>query len=287
MPPPEPWHLTALGTAWVVEAAAGVDEGTRAAVLDRIAAFDAVWSRFRPDSVVAEMGTRAGRWDLPPEADALLSLYGVLHDLTEGAVSPLVGDRLDDLGYGAGYALQPVAAPRPVPAWSDVTWERPALVTSRPVGLDVGAAAKGLLADLVADIVQERCGPCVVDASGDLVHRGTGPLRVALEHPHDPSRAVGVVTLRPGQALCASAVNRRAWGPGLHHVLDARTGEPTQDVVATWVVAPAGLLADGAATAAFFAEPDHLEASLGVAVARWRGIGTLEWSGSWEGEMFR
>ena len=35
-------------------------------------------------------------------------------------------------------------------------------------------------------------------------------------------------------AIAASAANRRAWGDGLHHVLDAVTGEPVRGVVATW-----------------------------------------------------
>ncbi len=51
-------------------------------------------------------------------------------------------------------------------------------------------------------------------------------------------RAIGVVELDPEDALCGSATNRRAWGDGLHHVLDGRTGRPTNDIVATWVVVP-------------------------------------------------
>ncbi len=39
-------------------------------------------------------------------------------------------------------------------------------------------------------------------------------------------------------------------GTGLHHVLDGRTGLPTNDILATWVVA------DVPATALFFAAPD-------------------------------
>jgi ApbE family len=62
---------------------------------------------------------------------------------------------------------------------------------------------------------------------------------------------IGVANLQ-NRALCASAVNRRAWGNGLHHVLDARTGAPTTEVVATWVVASDAALADGLATALFF-----------------------------------
>ncbi len=53
-------------------------------------------------------------------------------------------------------------------------------------------------------------------------------------------------------ALCASATNRRAWGDGLHHVLDARTGVPVRSVVATWAVGADAMRADAIATALFF-----------------------------------
>ena len=58
-------------------------------------------------------------------------------------------------------------------------------------------------------------------------------MRIGLEHPYDATRAIGVVELRDG-AMCASAVNRRVWGEGLHHVLDARTGLPVRTWAATW-----------------------------------------------------
>ena len=127
-----------------------------------------------------------------------------------------------------------------------------------PVVIDVGAAGKGHLVDLVCEVLVEHGSTDhVVDASGDLRHAGTVPLRVGLEHPGHPDRVVGTTTLQ-GQALCASASNRRAWGPGLHHILDARTGVPVEEVLATWVVADDAATADGLATALFVAEPDDL-----------------------------
>ncbi|MEH3033220.1 MAG: FAD:protein FMN transferase [Aeromicrobium erythreum] len=285
--PVAPWRFDAIGTAWTVDAVDEVDAHARAAVADLVARFDRTWSRFRDDSLVAEVAAAPGTWELPAEAEPLLALYGRLHAITAGAVSPLVGRRLADLGYGSGYALRPVADPAHVPAWSSITWSPPLLTTTEPVVLDVGAAGKGLLVDLVAaELAHHGVPGVVVDASGDLRHDGSGPLRVALEHPHDPTLAVGVADLPPGRSLAGSAVNRRAWADDLHHVLDARTGRPTRDVVASWVVADSCLLADGAATAAFFVPPDELAATLGVEVVRLRADGRLEWSPGFPGEMF-
>ena len=44
---------------------------------------------------------------------------------------------------------------------------------------------------------------------------------------------IGMIALVHDGALCSSATNRRAWGDGLHHVIDAMTGLPTRDVIAT------------------------------------------------------
>lgn len=281
------WRFEAIGTAWQVESDEELPDAVRRGVLDRIEAFDRTWSRFRPDSVVTALAEAPGRVELPEEAGPLLDLYRRLDRLTDGAVTPLVGRTLADLGYDAAYSLRPSATPSTVPGWSALSWEPPVLETHEPLLIDVGAAGKGLLADLVSDVlVASGTDRFTVDASGDLVHRGGEDLRVALEHPLDAKVAVGVAELAPGSALCASAVNRRAWGDGLHHVLDGRTGRPTQDVLATWVVADTCLLADGAATAAFFVPPARLDAELGVASARLLSTGRLEWSATFPGEMF-
>ena len=90
-----------------------------------------------------------------------------------------------------------------------------------------------------------------------------------------------------GGALCASAANRRAWGEGLHHVLDARTGRPTTDVIATWVLAPHScMIADGLATAHFFADPEPLLERWTHQFVRMHADGRVVWSPDLQGEMF-
>lgn len=280
------WTFEAIGTAWQVDTRAPLPAALEADVLGRVERFDRTWSRFRDDSLVADIAREAGDWALPDEADALLSLYDQLHDITGGAVNPLVGRRLSDLGYDAGYSLVAVVDPAPVPPWNTVAWRRPVLTTREPVLLDVGAAGKGLLVDLLAGILHGQVDQFTIDASGDLIHGGASPLRVALEHPSDPGLAIGVAELAPGLALCASATNRRAWGDGLHHVLDGRTGRPADDVVATWVVADTCLLADGLATAHFFAGADLLVERFRHEFVRVHADGRVEWSADFPGEVF-
>jgi hypothetical protein len=152
--------------------------------------------------------------------------------------------------------------------------------------IDVGAAGKGYLVDIVSAILQQAgVARFVVDAGGDLRHWGEHGIRVGLEHPLDPRLVIGVADLQ-NRALCASAVNRRAWGNGLHHVLDARTGVPATEVLATWVVADDAALADGLATALFFTGAHRLAEIFRFAYVRMLADGRAERSPDFDGELF-
>lgn len=284
----------AIGTGWQLDTPEPLPADVLAAVHDRIARFDRDWSRFRADSWVAEVARGGpGTYRLPDDAGPLLDAYDAAERCTDGAVNPLVGRALEDLGYDAGYSLRPrrdasgALASRPAPSWRTAAHrDATTLTLDEAAVLDVGAGGKGYLVDLVAGVLAEHgLAEHVVDAGGDLRAAVPEPLTVALEDPRDPARAVGVVRLAEG-ALCGSATNRRAWGPGLHHVVDARTGLPATDVVATWATGPTALAADLAATALFFAEPDLVASRFGVRYVVLRADGGIRWSLDLDGEVF-
>jgi thiamine biosynthesis lipoprotein len=225
----------------------------------------------------------------PEEAVPLLELYAELAALTDERVTPLVGDSLERLGYDRDYTLTPSGAPAAAPRLADtLTVEGARLTLHRPALLDVGAAGKGQLVDLVAaDLREEGVRDLTVDAGGDLRHDGEAPLRVALEHPFDPSAAVGVVELAgERRAVAGSAGNRRAWGDGWHHILDGSTGLPVRSVVATWALASTGMLADALATALFFVPGEVLADRFDLDWVRVLADGSAEWSPSLPGRVF-
>jgi FAD:protein FMN transferase len=280
----------AIGTRWSIATAWPLEQDIRAAIAACIEEYSRLWSRFRADSLVAQLARRAGSHRLPRHAAGLAEVYASLHRATAGQVSPLVGSSLERLGYGAGYSLVPSGGPLPAPAWDTrLDWNGQDLATTAPLLLDVGAAGKGQLVDLVAgELLAGGHDRCIVDAGGDMLVRTGGPLQAALEHPYDPARAIGVLEIED-QAICASAANRRVWGDGLHHVLDARTGRPVDTVVASWAVAGSALVADGAATGLFFASPARLaeEPCLsGFSGVRIFSDGRAEYWGTLKGELF-
>ncbi len=325
-----PRHSTgfdAIGTRWQIDTPEPLPADVLAAVHERIARFDQDWSRFRDDSWVTRVArSGAGTYDLPADAGPLLEVYDTAARCTQGAVSPLVGAALEALGYDADYTLRPrttadgswqtVAAP----SWAEVRRDAGTITLPEPALIDVGAAGKGYLVDLVCEVLTAHgLTEHVVDAGGDLRSAlPAAPITVALEDPRDTTRAVGAVRLGAG-ALCGSATNRRAWGTGLHHVVDARTGRPTHDVVAAWALstgttatgtgsagtgsaatgsAGAGgagtgsagtgsaRVADLAATALFFADPDLVSARFGIDYVVLRADGSIRWSLDLDGEVF-
>ena len=226
-----------------------------------VEAYDGEWSRFRPDSAVSAMARQPGRHEFPAEAAALGGLYRL-------AVRPLSGgdDSADRRQPWSGwattptYSLRPAGSPTAPPRWEDaLDWDGTVLTNHVPVVLDIGAAGKGQLVDLLAaELRAHGHGNFLIDASGDLLYCGPDVITVALEHPYDPTKAIGTVPVSGG-ALCASASNRRAWGDGLHHVLDGTTGLPVTTAVATWTMAASTMLADALATALFFVPGAELE----------------------------
>ncbi len=249
-------EFEALGTRWVVERPAGISlrlEHTIHTTLERV---DKTWSRFRDDSLVAEMARKAGTYEVSSADSALLQWYHRLYEATGGAVTPLIGQALADAGYDSRYSLRPKETIHATPAWDDrLSLRGNKLEVKEPTLIDVGAAGKGFAIDAVAGLLGDTY---TVDAGGDIRLAGHTET-IGLEHPFQPSMVIGTVTLRTG-SICGSAGNRRAWGNGTwHHILDPRTSKPTTDVLATWAIAPTAMEADGLATALFFVPPERLQ----------------------------
>ncbi|RAS77260.1 FAD:protein FMN transferase [Priestia endophytica] len=286
----------AIGTQWEIETQNPLSYRLQQRILERIEQFDTIYSRFRSDSLVSRIASapEGGCFDFPDDSIALFDFYDRLHTATVGAVDPLVGRDLELLGYDQTYSLTPAShlVREEVYSGGRATWSKDiirdgtSLITRRPLVMDFGAVGKGYLVDIISNILSEEgFTEFVVDGSGDLRHLGESDVQVGLEHPFDPSLVIGAVNLK-NRALCASAINRRSWGDGLHHVLDARTGVPVHDVVATWVVADEAALADGLATALFFLRGDQLEKVFHFSYVRMFANGHAEISQHFDGEIF-
>ncbi len=228
-------------------------------IKNKMAEYEKVFSRFLPDSLVTEISKKAGEYVLPFEAKEMFDLYKDLYDLTDGVVTPLIGNTISDIGYDAVYSLKPkenISRPK---AWEEVLdYKYPNLVVKEPVLLDFGALGKGQMIDIVANILKSHgVENFMVNAGGDIAYQDKKEfLRVGLEDPEDFSQAIGVAKIN-NQSLCSSAGSRRKWGE-YTHIINPKTLKSPKDILALWVIAPKTILADGLATALFFVSPEKL-----------------------------
>lgn len=274
----------AIGTRWRIDTAQEIHSELITQVFGTIRAFDIKWSRFRTDSLVTTRSNTTGAITLDTDEEAMLLLYKKLNDMSDGAITPLIGRTLADLGYDARYSLQPQKSVHTTGAWDTVLELQDSTLTFiQPALLDIGAAGKGLLVDRVSALLKQQLQTYTIDAGGDIYVYGHTE-KIGLERPDDTSKIIGTVSTY-NQALCGSASNRRAWR-GYHHIVDARSNTPVESVVASWALSDSAMRADMATTALFFIEPDTLKQFIDTAYVVMYSDGSLRYAKEKEIEIY-
>jgi FAD:protein FMN transferase len=243
---------------------------------------DAACSRFRPSELSAVRGSAA----VSPLLADLVTAALVSADETGGDVDPTLGSDLVALGYDRDFAQVSgvrVSMRRRVRFdWRAITLADGVLTLPPGCALDLGASAKAFAADACARLVHETLGCDVLVSLGGDVALGGGSAWPVLVRDGDaePSSAI---ELRGG-GLATSSTISRAWGPGVHHILDPARGEPSVPVWRTVsVVAPSCRRANALSTAAVvrgLAAPAWLR-SLGVPARLVAQDGSVVRLGGW------
>ncbi len=246
------YEFEAIGTRWWLERldnAVFTDE-LKHEIEQYTSIFDKRYSRFRDDSLVAELAQNGILHNPPAEMLQMLDYAKDMYVASDGALDMLVGNDLQNLGYGR------VAAGRAGPAERQfdklVTWNR--AVVKVPIGtvLEFGGFGKGWLIDEYAKILrQHKVSQFIVNGGGDLFCQSNQPITFAMQDPYDSDKKIGDASLTVG-ALAASSTIKRAWehnGEHQHHIIDPKTGKPSDSsVVASFVIADTALIADTLAT---------------------------------------
>ena len=244
------------------------DSADACAVVESLFAdWEAVLSRFRPESDLSRANAGAGQ---PVQVDRLLvdvtTAALAAARATRGLFDPTLEHDLVRIGYDRSFEnvdapCPPAAGPRPGGSWNAVKVDRERSTVTVPPGrgLDLGGIAKGMAVDAGLDwLAEEGVDTALVSAGGDLAVRGQlpgaapWPIRVGDD-------AGGFVLPLLRGALATSGTTGRRWRQGAlhrHHVVDPRTGEPSRSGLQQVTVAAATCrAAETAATAALVAGP--------------------------------
>ncbi len=258
-----------MGTHLDLQITADDESEARAAeatALTEAIRLEAAFTVFDPGSELCRW--RSGGLGAPSDELAdLLTLAASMHHRTIGTVNPLAGaltrrwqQAVADGVVPEADELAELAASIAAPRFATV--DGIVIQLGDCAALDLNAVAKGHVVDRVAHqvLADHQVTRLVVNAGGDLVHRGSGSVRVAVEEParaHD--NAMPLTRIEVADAAVATSGRARRWfevgGHRHSRVLDPRTGLPVSHTASATVVAPDAATADGLATAASVLAP--------------------------------
>ena len=220
-------------------------------IVERLFAdWEAVLSRFRPESDLSRANAGAGE---PVRVDRLLvdvtAAAVAAARATHGLFDPTLERELVRIGYGrsfehVGGPRPSTEKPRPGGSWETVEIDRERSTVTVPpgCGLDLGGIAKGMAVDAGLDrLAAFGIGTALVSAGGDLAVRGLMPGTAAWTVRTGEEAEGQVVPLLRG-ALATSGTTKRRWRQGplhRHHLVDPRTGEPSRSGLRQVTVAAA------------------------------------------------
>ena len=279
----------ALGTSVQLVVSDNLQQA-RTTVEHLLDAVDRACSRFRADSELSTLPPYT--WvEVSPLLARLLAAARDAAQTTGGLVDPTVGQALSELGYDRTFATVapdgPAVTVRTIPAgWQHVQVDGRRVKV--PPGVDLGATAKALAADLA---VANLSGDALLSLGGDIATKGTRAWPVLVTDTADPdSTDTHGQDIALNACLATSSTTARRWTRGgrvVHHLLDPRTGLPIEPHWRTAsVLASTCLQANVASTAAIV---------MGTSAPRWladRGLaarlvaegGTITVIGDWPEE---
>ncbi len=226
-------------------------------LFNRLSEIEKRFSRFISTSELCQLNANLGAWQVASsEYIYLLKKSREFNLETDGNFDVTLKSTLDALGYDKDYSFKT----KPVSTHSTVKKDFEIDEKNGKVRLykeiDFGGIGKGYALDALARVLEEHgVKHYYVNAGGDIIAKRDSreePWVIILEHPDDSSIAIGTIEL-DGCAIAASSGNKRMWGDGLHHLINAKTKRPAKEVKAIFVIAPTGIEADVYATSIFCA----------------------------------
>jgi thiamine biosynthesis lipoprotein len=243
-----------LGTKWKVCVDEVFSTEFKQAIKKKADRFEQIYSRFIESSTLCQLNkNKQNPIEVSAELINMLELGLRLEKLTESNFSLNIGSLMEAYGYDSSYSFKTdekkIKNYQKGKFWLKNKW----LYRKGDVCLDLGGIGKGYLVDKMASYL-DKLGVryYLISAGGDIFatsKRDGGAWRVAIEHPMETDKAVGVVELK-NQALASSSAERRRVG-SFHHLLNIELKKPADNLLAVSVLADDAMTADGASTAIF------------------------------------
>jgi len=217
------------------------------------------YSRFLDTSELSKLNANLGVWHtISDEFLYLIEKSEQIKKQTDGNFDITLKSTLDNLGYDKNYSFKEKKETKTLiqkikevlPLISIDKKNKKVLLRKQ---IEFGGCGKGFALDCASKLLDSKgVTHYYINAGGDIFAKQDGPpWEILLEHPDDSSRVIGKIILNK-KAIAGSNPNKRKWGKH-HHLINAKTKLPANDVKAIFVIAPLGIEADAYATALFTA----------------------------------
>ncbi|MFA6024099.1 MAG: FAD:protein FMN transferase [Candidatus Gracilibacteria bacterium] len=222
--------------------------------------FEAKFSRFIPTSEVSQLNTAMGaELEVSDEMIELVTQAKKAYELSKGLFDPTILNALKLIGYNKSFSVEPDDSSDGEQDFN----ERPRLESLKigkntlqaPEGfcLDLGGIAKGYWVDKMAKVLAKSHQNFWISAGGDMYMKGKqedGNLwEIGVQNPRSLEEDLLRLKIREeGQGIATSGIAKRQGirnGIPWHHLIDPRTGLPTQNsILAVTVLANSTMQAD-------------------------------------------
>ena len=282
-PPCHSFSFAAMGTDCAIHLYARTPaeaEAAAAAAMAEVLRIEARYSRFRSDSdlsAINRVAAAGGLVTVDAETAALLDYAVACHAHSDGLLditSGLLRRAWDFSEPSRPPAAADIAALLDRVGLDKVRWERPHLSFLRcGMEIDFGGIGKEYAADqAVAACLACGVGHGLVDLGGDLAvigpHPSGAPWRIGIRHPRQADSVMAEVLVAQGGVATSGDYERCVMIDGRRHghILDPRTGWPSQGLASVSVVAGGCLPAGSLSTIAMLKGRDAIPwlAGLGV-----------------------
>jgi thiamine biosynthesis lipoprotein len=233
---------------------------------------EAVFSLYNSQSELSRLN-RDGQLKNPSTDWApLCAAISQAHRLTDGGFDPTIQPLWQ--AYAAHFATHPAATTGPTAAtlaaaraqtgWQHVEYEARAIHFARPgIQLTLNGIAQGYITDRVSEILQDAGYKNVLVELGETralgPHPEQRPWSIGIKHPEQPTQVERVIELN-NQALATSGGYGSPFSKDgkFHHLIDPRSGRPSNRWSSLSVVAPTATQADALSTGLSFASAEQI-----------------------------
>jgi thiamine biosynthesis lipoprotein len=262
-----PWHIGISGARDPAAARAAIERA-----FDEVARLESLLSEWRSTSEISRVNAAAGGAPVRvgPELLACVKASLDVARWSDGAfdISWASLRGLWDFSRDSAHippTREAVRAKLPLWNWRNILVDEAArTIRLREPGMAIGlgGVAKGYALDRIAEILVAAGFPDFVVFGGGQVlvggKRGGRGWRVGIQHPRSPDRYFAFVEVEGPASISTSGDYEHSWeheGRRYHHILDPRTGFPSERSASVTVISPTALWADAVDTAVFILGP--------------------------------